>query len=226
MFDSGGISGNPWDHHQQREADDGGCGEPTPALLELQAAWAHLQVLPQKGLTKYCSYHSCCSYYNNTSHHSHHQQRNQSSGKRSGSCPIQENRRRMDRSDWKKKNPPKAENKSTTSSLVKKQKNKTEPTSTSASIPVFIPTSVTAPIPANITEHPVLPAPKAAARKKSKIKAVSTIIETSETNMETTTNLKRRRNSGEGAAKKMCSGLSYTEDPLEGPSNAYPPKQP
>ena len=119
----------------------------------------------------------------------------------------------------KKKTPQKAENKSTTASPAKKA-------STSASTPVFIPTSVTAPIPANITEHPVIPASKVAARKKSKTKTASTNIETPETNMETTTNLKRRRNSGEGAAKKMCSGPSYPEDPLEGPSNAHPPKQP
>ena len=44
--------------------------------------------------------------------------------------------------------------------------------------------------------------------------------------METSTNLKRRRDSGEGAAKKVCAGPSGTEDPLEGPSNAYPQKQP
>ena len=45
-------------------------------------------------------------------------------------------------------------------------------------------------------------------------------------NMETTTNLKRRRDSGEGAAKKMRAGPSGTEDPLEGPSNAHHQKQP
>ena len=45
-------------------------------------------------------------------------------------------------------------------------------------------------------------------------------------NMETSTNLKRRRDSGEGAAKKVCAGPSCTEDPLEGHSNAYPQKQP
>ena len=44
--------------------------------------------------------------------------------------------------------------------------------------------------------------------------------------METTSNLKRRRDSGEGAAKKICGGPSCTEDPLEGPSNAYPQMQP
>ena len=44
--------------------------------------------------------------------------------------------------------------------------------------------------------------------------------------METSTNLKRRRDSGEGAATKVCAGPSGTEDPLEGPSNAYPQKQP
>ena len=44
--------------------------------------------------------------------------------------------------------------------------------------------------------------------------------------METSTNLKRRRDSGEGAAKKVCAGPSCTEDLLEGPSNAYPQKQP
>ena len=41
--------------------------------------------------------------------------------------------------------------------------------------------------------------------------------------METTTNLKRRRSSGEGAAKKMCAGPPCTDDPLEGPSNAFQP---
>ena len=44
--------------------------------------------------------------------------------------------------------------------------------------------------------------------------------------METTTNLKRRRDSGEGAAKKVRAGPSCTEDPLEGPSNAHHQKQP
>ena len=44
--------------------------------------------------------------------------------------------------------------------------------------------------------------------------------------METKTNLKRRRDSGEGAAKKVCARPSSTDDPLEGPSNAYPQKQP
>ena len=43
--------------------------------------------------------------------------------------------------------------------------------------------------------------------------------------METSTNLKRR-DSGEGAAKKVCAEPSCTEDPLESPSNAYPQKQP
>ena len=44
--------------------------------------------------------------------------------------------------------------------------------------------------------------------------------------METPSNLKRRRDSEEGAAKKKCAGPSCTEDPLEGPSNAYPQMQP
>ena len=44
--------------------------------------------------------------------------------------------------------------------------------------------------------------------------------------METTTNLKRRRDSGEGAAKKVRAEPSDTEDPLEGPSNAHHQKQP
>ena len=42
--------------------------------------------------------------------------------------------------------------------------------------------------------------------------------------METTTNLKRRTSSREGAAKKVCSGPPCPEDPLEGPSNAFSPK--
>ena len=42
--------------------------------------------------------------------------------------------------------------------------------------------------------------------------------------METATNLKRRRSSGEGAAKKVCSGPTCPEDPLEDPSHAFPPK--
>ena len=44
--------------------------------------------------------------------------------------------------------------------------------------------------------------------------------------METATNLKRRRSSGEGAAKKVCSGPPCPENPLEGPSNAFPQKPP
>ena len=43
--------------------------------------------------------------------------------------------------------------------------------------------------------------------------------------METFTNLKRR-NSNEGAAKKICAGSPCIDDPLEGPSNAFqPPSQ-
>ena len=42
--------------------------------------------------------------------------------------------------------------------------------------------------------------------------------------METATNLKRRRSSREGAAKKVCSGPTCPEDPLEGPSHAFLPK--
>ena len=51
--------------------------------------------------------------------------------------------------------------------------------------------------------------------------AAPTTTEAPETPMETATNLKRRRNSEEGAAKKMCSGPPCPEDPLEGPSNAF-----
>ena len=61
------------------------------------------------------------------------------------------------------------------------------------------------------------------ARKKAKNKQISTSPETSETPMETATNLKRR-SSGEGAAKKVCSGPTCPDDPLEGPSYAFPPK--
>ena len=88
---------------------------------------------------------------------------------------------------------------------------------------VFMPTSVTESIPAHIIEHPALPAAKASARKKPKTKTVPI---TPETPMDTSTNLKRRRNSGEGASEKMCSRPSYPEGPLEGPSNAFPQRQP
>ena len=71
---------------------------------------------------------------------------------------------------------------------------------------------------------PASPATPASPIKKTK-KKKTTNKENIE-NMETTSNLKRRRDSGEGAAKKMCAGPSCTEDPLEGPSNAYPQMQP
>ena len=67
------------------------------------------------------------------------------------------------------------------------------------------------------------------ARKKAQTKPVpSTPVpsspEAQEVPMETATNLKRRRSSGEGCGKKVCSGPPYPEDPLEGPSNAFPQK--
>ena len=101
------------------------------------------------------------------------------------------------------------------------------PVSTPASTSAFIPKSVTAPIPAHIAEHPVLPATKV--EKKSQTKPVPTTPvpttpEAQEIPMETATNLKRRRSSGEGTTKKMCSGPPCLEDPLEGPSNAFPQK--
>ena len=71
---------------------------------------------------------------------------------------------------------------------------------------------------------PASPATPASPIKKTK-KKKTTNKENIE-NMETTSNLKRRRDSGEGAAKKMCGGPSCTEDPLEGPFNAYPQMQP
>ena len=79
--------------------------------------------------------------------------------------------------------------------------------------------SVTAPIPAHITEHPVLTTTKA--KKNAKAKPVTP----EETPMETVSNLKRR-SSGEGAAKKMRSGPSDQGDPLEGSSNTFPQRQP
>ena len=82
--------------------------------------------------------------------------------------------------------------------------------------PQYIPKSVTAPISWNIVEHPVLPANKSSA-KKSKSKENPTTTETSGTPMETFTNLKRWRNSNEGAAKKICAGPPCIDDPLEGP---------
>ena len=78
----------------------------------------------------------------------------------------------------------------------------------------YIPKSVTAPIPRHIVEHPVLLANKSSA-KQSKSKNNPT-AETSGTPMETCMNLKRRRNSNEGAAKKMCTGPPCIDDPLEG----------
>ena len=85
----------------------------------------------------------------------------------------------------------------------------------------YIPKSVTAPIPRHIVEHPVPPAKQSKSKKKP-------IAETPGTPMETCTNLKRRRNSNEGAAKKICAGPPCIDDPLEGPSNAFqpPPQQP
>ena len=74
-------------------------------------------------------------------------------------------------------------------------------------------------------EHPSPQATKASSKRKSKAKTVPTTPEALETPMEAATNLKRRRNSGEGTAMKMCSGQPGSEDPLEGPSNAFPPKQ-
>ena len=73
------------------------------------------------------------------------------------------------------------------------------------------------PTPKTTSSTPV--SPTLAKKKKKKNKE-------DHESMETTTNLKRRRDSGEGAAKKVCAGPSSTDDPLEGPSNAYPQKQP
>ena len=87
----------------------------------------------------------------------------------------------------------------------------------------FIPTSVTAPIPPNIIEHPIFPETKAPSKKKPKDKTTLTTKEALDLPMVTTTNLKRRRNSGEGAAKKMFAGPPCADDPLEGPSNAFQP---
>ena len=106
--------------------------------------------------------------------------------------------------DWievtrkKKKSPKKAEDKSTSASPAKEMEPAPAKATTSA---IFIPRLVTAPIPAHITEHP----PTTKARKKAKSKPVyttpvPTTPETQETPMETATNLKRRRSSGEGAA--------------------------
>ena len=114
------------------------------------------------------------------------------------------------------------EDKSATDSPAKIMESASAPVSTHASTSAFIPKSVTAPIPAHITEHPVLPATKA--KKKSKSKPVPTTPEVQEISMEMATNLKTRRSSGEGATKKMCSESPCPEDPLEGPSNAFPQK--
>ena len=111
---------------------------------------------------------------------------------------------------WKKKKSPrKVEDEPETASTAK---------NTPAITPIFMPKSVTAPIPAHITEHPFLTTTKA--KKKAKAKPVTS----EETPMETVSNLKR--SSGEGAAKKMCSGPSDLADPLEGSSNAFPQRQP
>ena len=69
---------------------------------------------------------------------------------------------------------------------------------------------------------PISPVSPTLAKKKKK----KTNNKEDHENMETSTNLKRRRDSGKGAARKVCAGPSCTEDPLEGPSNAYPQKPP
>ena len=120
----------------------------------------------------------------------------------------------------KKKSPQKAEDKPTTASPAKVKTPAPTKATTPTSTKIYTPKSVTAPIPAHITEHP----PASKTKKKTKTKPAPTTPEAEETPMETTTNLKRRRSSGEGAAKKVCSGPPCSEDPLEGPSNALPPK--
>ena len=62
---------------------------------------------------------------------------------------------------------------------------------------------------------------KTVARKKAKTRTTTQVIP-----MDTSVNLKRRRDSGEGASKKMCSGPSHPNDPLEGPSYRSPQSQP
>ena len=82
---------------------------------------------------------------------------------------------------------------------------------------------MTAPIQPNIIEHPALPETKVPSKKKPKAKTALITTEALDPPLETKTNLKRRRNSGAGAEKKMCTTPPWTDDPLEGPSNAFQP---
>ena len=125
---------------------------------------------------------------------------------------IEVNRRK------KKKSPQKSEGKPSSASPVKEVEPATKKTVSPIETDIY--TSVTAPIPAHITEHP----PLSKSRKKAKNKQSSPAPKSVDTPMETATNLKRRRSSGEGAAKKVCSGPTCPEDPPEGPSYAFLPK--
>ena len=121
--------------------------------------------MPPKGSTKNSSCYSCHSHHRNRSINSFH------SDATSEKEPDQAQQKKAD--DWievtrqKKKSPKKAEDKFTSASPAKEMEPAPAKATTSA---IFIPRSVTAPIPAHITEHP----PTTKARKKAKSKPVST----------------------------------------------------
>ena len=115
----------------------------------------------------------------------------------------------------KKENPPKKGEKVTASPL-KNPEPASAPVHSPEPIPVTPTPELTSASPTSISS-----VTKVVARKKSKAKTTAQEIP-----MDTSINLKRRRDSGEGASKKMCSGPSHFMDPLEGSSNTTPQIQP
>ena len=124
---------------------------------------------------------------------------------------------------WKRRGSPKQGEKSLIASPPQNQTKTPEPAAATTAEQATTPTTKKGPQTPTTTKTtatsttPV--SPTLAKKKKKKNKE-------DHENMETSTNLKRRRDSGERAAKKVCAGPSCTEDPLEGPSNAHPQKQP
>ena len=232
MPDEGWLQSHPRDSNQWGPADDCDGGGAETEVLVVQTDWPHLEVLSQetRKFNSSCSSSSSNSSNNNNSfknsQHHHH-----SSGPRPGSGPAQNKwPRGLDRGDpeeegspqtrrWKSPiaSPPQKQTKTPEPAAAATEEQLTTPGSTPATqkgpqTPTTAKTTTTTPVP------PVSPT----LSKKKKKKPNKEDHE----NMETSMNLKRRRDSGEGAAKKVCAEPSCTEDPLEGPSNAYPQKQP
>ena len=210
LFEKGGIPRHPRSYHQQREADDSGGGGTTSTLLELQAVGAYTKILPQEGPPKAAA--STASTTTTTT-------------ATITTATISSKTSIPTAKESGQVQPKKAEE-GWTEVTRKKRKSKTSTVIASpakSTSPQYIPTSVMVPIPPNIIKHPALPETKAPSKKKPKAKTVLITTEALDPPMETTTNLKRRRNSGEGATKKMCAWPPCTDDPLEGPSNAFQP---